>query len=58
MIKGIGCDIVDISRIERLQKQNRFLEKIYTPYEQDYIKKRTVHTAAGLWAEKEAVRKA
>lgn len=58
MIKGIGCDIVDISRIEQLLNQNRFLEKVYTPYEQEYIRGKTAHTAAGLWAAKEAVSKA
>lgn len=58
MIKGIGCDIVDISRIEQLLNQNRFLEKVYTPYEQEYIRGKTAHTAAGLWVAKEAVSKA
>lgn len=58
MIKGIGCDIVDISRVEQLLNQNRFLEKVYTPYEQEYIRGKTAHTAAGLWAAKEAVSKA
>ncbi len=58
MIKGIVCDIVDIPRIERLFNQKRFLEKVYTPYEREYISKNSVHTAAGLWAAKEAVSKA
>lgn len=58
MIKGIGCDIIEVSRIEHLLNQNRFLEKVYTPHEQKYIQSKTAHTAAGLWAAKEAVSKA
>lgn len=58
MIKGIGCDIVDIYRIKQFFNQNRFLEKVYTPYEQEYIRGKSAHTAAGLWAAKEAVSKA
>ena len=32
MIKGIGIDVVDISRIERLVQKykNNFLKKVYT----------------------------
>ena len=55
MIKGIGRDIVTIPRMERLLHRDRFLEKVCTPYEQEYIKRHSVHTAAGLWAAKEAV---
>ena len=58
MIKGIGCDIVDISRIEKAMQNTRFIDKVYTPYEQACIKNKSVHTAAGIWAAKEAVSKA
>lgn len=57
-IKGIGCDMVDVARIERLLQQSRFLQKVYTPYEQAVISAKSAHTAAGLWAAKEAVSKA
>ena len=58
MIKGIGCDIVEISRIEKLMKNSRFLQKVYLPCEQKLIKDKSVHTAAGIWAAKEAASKA
>lgn len=58
MIKGIGCDMVDISRIERLVRQSRFIQKVYTPYEQELVSDKSAHTAAGIWAAKEAVSKA
>lgn len=62
MIKGIGIDIVDISRIERLiQKYNKhFLKKVYTPSEIEYCEKMAnpaIHFA-GRWAVKEAFYKA
>lgn len=58
MIKGIGCDIIDISRIEKVMHNTRFIDKVYTQYEQACIKSKSVHTAAGIWAAKEAVSKA
>ena len=36
-IKGIGCDIVSISRIAKVIVDQKFLDKVYTVYEQDYI---------------------
>lgn len=57
-IKGIGCDIVSITRIAEVIVDQRFLDKVYTVYEQDYISKKGIQTAAGLWAAKEAVSKA
>lgn len=58
MIKGIGCDIVDISRIEKVMQNPRFIDKVYTQYERACIKNKSVHTAAGIWAAKEAASKA
>ena len=58
MIKGIGCDIVSVPRISQMMIKERFSEKVYTAYEQDYIKGKTIQTAAGIWAAKEAVSKA
>lgn len=57
-IKGVGCDIVSISRISNLITEQKFLDKVYTSCEQKYIKEKPVHTAAGLWAAKEATSKA
>ena len=57
-MKGIGCDIVSVSRVARLIVNPRFLEKVYTVYEQEYISEKGPQTAAGLWAAKEAVGKA
>ncbi len=58
LIKGIGCDIVSISRIAVLIADNKFLNKVYTEQEQNYISGKGTQTAAGLWAAKEAVSKA
>ncbi len=57
MVKGIGCDIVSVSRIKRLLANNKFLPKVCTDYEQSYCKDRTPQTVAGVWAAKEAVSK-
>lgn len=57
-IFGIGCDVVSVARIEDSLANPRFSEKVYTQYERDYLRDRTVHSAAGLWAAKEAVCKA
>lgn len=57
---GIGVDIIEIDRIEKaLQKNNGFIEKICTTYEQNYYteKGKKSETVAGLFAAKEAVSK-
>ena len=39
MIIGIGTDIVEINRIERaIEKNERFLERLFTSREQDYFR--------------------
>ncbi len=57
-IKGIGCDIINISRFDRLIEDPRFLDKVYTANELHYIRNHGVQSAAGLWAAKEVVGKA
>lgn len=57
-IRGVGCDIVSVSRIAGLLKETRFLGSICTEREQMYCKDRAAETVAGLWAAKEAVSKA
>lgn len=62
MIKGIGIDVVDISRIERLAEKykNQFLKKVFTLSEIEYCEKmaRPAVHYAGRWAAKEAFYKA
>ena len=57
-IKGVGCDIVSVSRIAKFIVDQRFLDNVYTVYEREYINEKGTQTAAGLWAAKEAVSKA
>ncbi len=61
MIKGSGIDIIEIDRIRNaVNKNDRFIERIFTEDEIIYIKSRSnnVNTIAGLFAAKEAVSKA
>jgi holo-[acyl-carrier protein] synthase len=62
MIIGIGVDLVDMRRIDRLIKQYgaRFINKVFTPSEQDYAEKNTssVRAYANRFAAKEAAAKA
>lgn len=60
MITGLGVDIIEISRIkEAIEKNNRFLTKIFTPGEIDYYQAKgsKYETLAGNFAAKEAVAK-
>ena len=62
MIKGIGTDIVETVRIEKMLKEHgkAFTSKIFTEAELDESKKRgnASHYFAGRWAAKEAASKA
>ena len=58
MIRGIGVDIVVISRLEPLRHKQAFLDKVFTPCEQAHYAKRTTQSIAAAWAAKEAVSKA
>jgi holo-[acyl-carrier protein] synthase len=63
MIKGIGIDIVEISRIEEMiKKQRKFPERILTSNEldrfQSFSGKRKAEYLAGRFAAKEAFSKA
>jgi len=62
MILGIGNDIIEIERIRKAieRYELRFLNRLFTPHEQDYCLKRkdpAIHFA-GRFAAKEAVVKA
>lgn len=58
MIIGIGTDIIEINRIEKLINESRFLERFFTESEREYIKQRKPESAAGYFCAKEAVSKA
>lgn len=58
MIKGVGCDITKIERIEKLMLNTLFTRKVFTSAEQAYVSTKSIQSAAGLWAAKEAVSKA
>jgi holo-[acyl-carrier protein] synthase len=62
MTKGLGVDIVDIDRIERMINRygEQFLKKVYTPAEIRYcsaMARPPIHFS-GRWAAKEAFYKA
>ena len=62
MIVGIGFDLVSIARVEEMiaRKENRALDRLFTPHEQEYAFARArpaMHLAARL-AAKEAAFKA
>ncbi len=61
MIIGVGTDIVEIRRIkDAIDTNNKFLEKIFTTTELDYLTSRNLRPeyVAGRFAAKEAVAKA
>ncbi|MFR1758422.1 MAG: holo-ACP synthase [Christensenellaceae bacterium] len=60
MIKGIGCDLVRIARLQRPLGNPRFVARIFTGEEQRLMALAgdPVTFAAGRWAAKEAVAKA
>ncbi|MCA9040628.1 MAG: holo-ACP synthase [Planctomycetaceae bacterium] len=61
MIVGLGTDIVEIERIEKMidRHGDHFLERVYTVGECQYCgqKKMASESYAGRWAAKEAVMK-
>jgi holo-[acyl-carrier protein] synthase len=63
VIKGLGLDLTELNRIERLiQRQPKFIDRILTETEKDKYKsltpKRKIEYAAGRFAAKEAFAKA
>ena len=60
MVLGIGIDIIEIHRVGKAMEKSEFIDKIYTPEEQEYLKVRNNNpsTAAGYFAAKEAGAKA
>lgn len=61
VIKGIGFDLCEIGRMEKLAENERFLNRFFTEKETDYILtkgKNKAQTLAGIFAAKEALCKA
>ena len=60
MIRGLGCDLCAVARMEKIIQDGRFLARYYTEAECAYIRDRKMQaqTAAGLFAAKEAFLKA
>ena len=58
MLKGLGCDLVEVARIEEAMKKEGFAQRVFTEQELHAIEKKGGQTAAGYWAAKEAVSKA
>jgi holo-[acyl-carrier protein] synthase len=60
VIAGIGLDLIETARVRRSIENPRFLQKVYTALEQEYLQERknNAQTAAGIFAAKEAVSKA
>lgn len=61
MIVGIGIDLCEISRMEKLLQDGRFLGRYFAPEEQEYIETRgkcAAASMAGIFAAKEALSKA
>lgn len=60
MILGVGIDLVEIARIKRAYDKfgDRFLTKLYTPYERQHMPGRCARYLAGRFAAKEAAVKA
>lgn len=57
MIVGIGTDLIEIARVEKACKNERFLQSYFTLKEQELIRE-DQNKAAGNFAAKEAVAKA
>ena len=61
MCKGIGIDLCEIARMQRLLDEGRSLRRMFTEEEQAYIRGKgasAAQTMAGMFAAKEAVLKA
>ncbi len=60
MILGVGCDIIEISRIEKAMAKGNFLDRCFTEREREYFSmhKNCAESVAAGFAAKEAVSKA
>ncbi len=61
MIAGVGIDLCEIARMEKLLENEHFLTRYFSKQEQAYIRgkgKSAAQTMAGIYAAKEALVKA
>ena len=61
MIVGVGVDVCEIVRMEKMLVDGKFLGRFFSPEEQEYIEnkgKSAAQTMAGIFAAKEALTKA
>jgi len=61
MCKGLGLDLCEIRRMEKMLSDERFLNRFFTPEEAAYVRSRgagAAETLAGLFAAREALGKA
>ena len=62
MIKGIGCDIIELERIKKAAARENFCKRIFTQAELDYAAKKgelgRIASLAAAFAAKEAASKA
>ena len=61
MIAGVGIDLCEIARMEKLWTDGRFLARFFSLEEREYIQgkgKSAAQTMAGIFAAKEALTKA
>jgi len=60
MVKGIGVDIIEISRVQKaVERSPRFIERIFTQNEIEYFESKNMNmeSIAGNFAAKEAIMK-
>jgi holo-[acyl-carrier protein] synthase len=58
MIIGLGTDIIEIKRIEKLTHSQSFYRRFFTEIELEYLLNKKVESTAGYFCAKEAVVKA
>ena len=58
MIIGTGVDIVRIDRFESMQEKARFMKRVFSVSEREYLTNKGAQSMAGLFAAKEAISKA
>lgn len=56
LIVGVGTDIIEVARIEKAIRREKFMESVFTPAEREYC--RTAEQFSARWAAKESVMKA
>ena len=61
MLIGVGCDVIEIARVQKAIEREAFVERVYAPNEIAYCRSRGKQAAASFaarFAAKEAVLKA